>query len=210
VLKEEKPYTNRPNAHLAPIDFDKAYAAFKEQFGERYKFRDFLSYELYPKVFEEYHVFKEHFGIIRKIPTVPFFYGLKENQEIFVTIEKGKTVTVKYLNKTEANEQGRRLVFFRLNGQTRAIEVQDKNVKLETVVHQKATASNHVGAPLQGSLSSILVKVGDQVKQNTPLFIIEAMKMESTITSPQAGTVKAIHLSERTFVEQDDLVVELE
>ncbi len=210
VLKEEKPYTNRPNAHLAPIDFDKAYAAFKEQFGERYKFRDFLSYELYPKVFEEYHVFKEHFGIIRKIPTVPFFYGLKENQEIFVTIEKGKTVTVKYLNKTEANEQGRRLVFFRLNGQTRAIEVQDKNVKLETVVHQKATASNHVGAPLQGSLSSILIKVGDQVKQNTPLFIIEAMKMESTITSPQAGIVKAIHLSERTFVEQDDLVVELE
>ncbi|MEM1325666.1 MAG: pyruvate carboxylase [Bacteroidota bacterium] len=210
VLKDERPYTNRPNAHLEPIDFKKEEKAFKDQFGEHYKFRDLLSYQLYPKVFEEYHVFKGHFGIVRKIPTVPFFYGLKENEEIFVTIEQGKTVAVKYLNKTEANEQGRRLVFFRLNGQTRAIEVQDQSIKLETVTHQKATTPNQIGAPLQGSLNSIMVKVGDEVQQNTPLFIIEAMKMESTITSPKVGTVKAIHLSERTFVEQDDLVVELE
>jgi pyruvate carboxylase len=36
------------------------------------------------------------------------------------------------------------------------------------------------------------------------------MKMESTITTPVAGTVKKIHLTERTLVEQDDLVIELE
>lgn len=209
VLKEEEPYTNRPNAHLEPIDFTAAQADFHKRFGDYYKYRDLLSYLLYPKVFEDYHTFKEQFGVIRKMPTAAFFYGMEEGQEIFVTIEKGKTVTVKYLNKTEANEQGRRLVFFRLNGQTRAVEVQDKKEKVEQVQHRKAVQPNEVGAPLQGNLSQILVEVGDTVKQNAPLFIIEAMKMESTITAPVAGKVKAVHLKERTFVEQGDLVVEL-
>jgi len=35
------------------------------------------------------------------------------------------------------------------------------------------------------------------------------MKMESTITSPQAGVVVKIHLKEKTLVEQDDMIVEL-
>jgi pyruvate carboxylase len=35
------------------------------------------------------------------------------------------------------------------------------------------------------------------------------MKMESTVTSPIAGTVKKIYLTEKTLVEQDDLVIEL-
>ncbi|MEM0993909.1 MAG: pyruvate carboxylase [Bacteroidota bacterium] len=210
ILKDEKPYTNRPNAHLEPIDFEKAWSDFKEKFGPFYKERDMLSYQLYPKVFEEYHVFKESFGVVRKIPTAAFFYGLEPNEEIIVAIEKGKNVTVKFLNKTDANEQGRRLVFFRLNGQTRAIEVQDRSLKLDHLQHRKAKAANEIGAPLQGSLSEILVKVGDKVAVNHPLFIIEAMKMESTITAPTAGTVKAIHLKENTFVEQDDLIIELD
>jgi pyruvate carboxylase len=66
-----------------------------------------------------------------------------------------------------------------------------------------------VGAPLQGSLAKILVKEGDVVQANTPLFIIEAMKMESTIIAHTAGTVEKIHLKEKTLVEQDDLVIEL-
>ena len=55
----------------------------------------------------------------------------------------------------------------------------------------------------------VLVRDGDEVKVNTPLFIIEAMKMESTITSPVAGTVRKVHLKEKNLVEQDDLVIEL-
>ena len=63
---------------------------------------------------------------------------------------------------------------------------------------------------MQGSLSQILVKEGDKVTPNTPLFIIEAMKMESTITAPVAGVIKKIHLTEKTMVGQDDLIIELE
>ena len=210
ILRDEKPYSEPPNAHLQAVHFDAELKQFREKFGDHQEFKDFLSYKLYPKVFESYNNHYEAFGSARILPTPAFFFGLKANDEIQVEIEKGKTVTVKYLNITEPNEQGHRLVFFRINGQTRSIEVQDKSVKTNVVIHQKAQKSNEIGAPLQGSLAKILVKPGDAVVANAPLFVIEAMKMESTVTAPAAGTVKKIHLKEKTLVEQDDLVVEFE
>ncbi|WP_229215127.1 biotin/lipoyl-containing protein [Dyadobacter bucti] len=60
---------------------------------------------------------------------------------------------------------------------------------------------------LQGRLTHVLVKAGDQIRKNTPQFVIEAMKMESTVTSAQEGIIKAIVLSEGMLVEQDDCVI---
>lgn len=208
VLKNEQPYTDRPNAHLAPIDFKAAMLDYDKKFGPG-KFRDLLSYELYPKVFADYHAFDKEFGQVEKLPTHAFFYGLKPNEEILVPLGQGKTITIKYLNKTEPDEQGNRLVFFALNGQTRSVQLRDKNQNVTFVANRKAMANNEVGSPLQGNLSRILVEKGQEVKSGDPLFIIEAMKMESTITAPMDGTVSGIHLKEKTLVEQDDLVIEL-
>ncbi|MCB9263689.1 MAG: pyruvate carboxylase [Lewinellaceae bacterium] len=210
VLKGEKPYTDRPNAHLEPVDFEKEYPAFRKEFGEHLDMRNFLSYKLYPKVYRDYREAYEQFGLIRALPSPAFFFGLQFNEEILVSLSAGKNLLIKYLNVTEPDFQGNRLVFFQLNGQTRSIPVHDRNLKLDVVVHRKAETEKEVGSPLQGSISKILVHEGDEVEANTPLFIIEAMKMESTITSPVAGTVKRVHLKEKTLVEQDDLVVELE
>jgi pyruvate carboxylase len=55
-----------------------------------------------------------------------------------------------------------------------------------------------------------MVEEGDKVKKNQELFVIEAMKMGTTITANISGTVKKIHLSEGTMVKSDDLVVEME
>ncbi len=209
VLKGEAPYTERPNAHLKPIDFEEEFKAFQEQFDKYTHFRDFLSYKLYPKVYTDYYEHQREYGTVRHLPTKAFFYGLEPNEEIIVEIAKGKRILVKFLNYTEPNEEGFRTVFFELNGQARAIQSRDLSIKSEKVAHRKAKEAHEVGSPLQGSLSKILVKEGDKVKQNDPLFIIEAMKMESTITAAKAGVVKAIHLQEGILVEQDDLVVEL-
>lgn len=210
VLKGEQPYTDRPNAHLEPIDFDAELAKFKAEFGEELGMQDLVAYLLYPKVYRDYHEFREQYGEVSNLPSPAFFYGLKPNEEIIVEIGPGKNILIKYLNSTAADEQANRLVFFTLNGQTRSVQVHDKNELVEVALHRKASGDKEVGVPLQGNLSKILVEEGQEIDVNTPLFIIEAMKMESTITSPVAGTVKKIHLKEKTLVEQDDLVVELE
>jgi pyruvate carboxylase len=209
VLKGEKPYKERPNAHLDPIDFAKEFKEFKLEF-DFCDDKDFLSYKLYPKVFRDFYDHYQKYGVVRTLPTHAFFYGLKPNEEILVNISNGKDLLIQFLNLTEPNEEGFRTVFFKLNGQTRSIVVLDENLQIERIEHKKVEKDTDIGSPLQGSLSQILVKEGDIVKVNTPLFVIEAMKMESTITSPVKGKVKKIHLTERTMVEQDDLVVELE
>jgi pyruvate carboxylase len=209
ILKGEKPNDKQPNEYLAPIDFETEKQFFKNKFGEYVHDLDFLSWQLYPKVFEDFNKHFEEFGAVRNIPTPAFFYGLKHNEEIMIEIDKGKSILIKYLNITEPNEAGERTVFFLLNGQTRSIAVKDKKVETKIAIHKKITTKFDVGAPLQGSISRIIVKEGDTIEAGAPLFIIEAMKMESTITSPMAGKVLKIHLPEKTLVEQDDLIVEL-
>jgi len=209
VLKGEKPYTNRPNEHLAPVDFENEFEAFKKEFGPYVHSRDFLSYKLYPKVFTAFNEHFETYGTVRLIPTPAFFYGLKLNEEILMEIDKGKNILVQYINRNPADANGMVTVWFKLNGQNRSIEVKDLSVKVDTVVHRKATKEGEVGSPLQGSLSKILVRKGDVVNLNDPLFIIEAMKMESTITAPMKGKVAGVFLKEKTMVQQDDLVIEI-
>ncbi|GAB3817539.1 hypothetical protein GCM10028895_13770 [Pontibacter rugosus] len=118
---------------------------------------------------------------------------------------------VKYQSMGPVNEDGMRTVFFKLNGQTRNIDVRDRSVKVEKVEHQKVDKANpkQIGAPLQGMLSKILVTKEQKVKKNTPLFIIEAMKMETTITASADGEVAGVTLSEGEMVNTDDLVLTL-
>jgi pyruvate carboxylase len=80
ILKNVKPYTDLPNAHLAPIDFAKEFTDFQQKFNKHCHFLDFLSYKFYPKVFEEYFNHHEEFGDVSYIPTKAFFYGLKSGR----------------------------------------------------------------------------------------------------------------------------------
>lgn len=210
VLKDEKGFSERPNAHLAPVDFDKEFKEFQEEFGEQWNMLDFLSYKLYPKVFKDYHDFHIENGEVWRIPTLAFFYGMNLNEEILVDIAPGKTIIIRFLNVTAADENGVRQVYFKLNGQNRHVDVQDFSLNVEVKSNRKAKEEGEIGVPLQGKLIEILVEPGQEVEKNTPLFVIEAMKMESTVVAPKAGKVKSIELNPGTMVKQDDLVVVME
>lgn len=209
VLKDVVPYTTRPNEHMQPINFDIEFEQFQLKFGKEYTFLDLLSYLFYPKVFEEYAAHREKFGDVYYFPTTAFFYGLNANEETLIELAPGKSILVKMMYTTEPDEHGIVSVFFKLNGQTRAIEVKSNTFKVTKATNKKVSNDNEIGAPLQGKLSKILVNVGDEIEKNTPLFAIEAMKMESTVVAPFAGKIKAILLKAGSLVAQDDVVLEL-
>ena len=48
-------------------------------------------------------------------------------------------------------------------------------------------------APMPGKVIALIAQAGAAVDKGAPLMILEAMKMEHTITAPAAGTVKAFH-----------------
>ena len=210
ILKNEKAFTDKPNAHLEPVDFEKEFAAFQDKFDEYCNELDFLSYKLYPKVFEDFHTHWVNYGDVWKLPTLAFFYGLESNQEIFVEIGKGKAITIKKLYTSSPDENGICSVHFEMNGQARIIEVPDHSFQSTKVLHRKAEGEKEVGSPLQGRLADVKVKEGDLVDEDTQLFVIEAMKMETNVSAPHAGKIKKIHINSGAMVMQDDLVIELE
>jgi pyruvate carboxylase len=211
ILKDKKPFTDRANLHMVAIDFDEDFAAFQQQFGTDLQLTDFLSYKFYPKVYEEGLKFWREYGDVSMVPTPLFFFGMQMGQDTTIEISKGKTLLIRLLSIGPIDDKGHRTVFFKLNGQTRNIEVLDRSITVHHVENRKADKNDkaHIGAPLQGMLSKLLVKKSEQVKKNQPLFIIEAMKMETIITAPQDGIINHIELSNGILVNTNDLVLEL-
>jgi 3-methylcrotonyl-CoA carboxylase alpha subunit len=54
---------------------------------------------------------------------------------------------------------------------------------------------------MPGVITKILVKPGDVVAKGAPLLILEAMKMEHTITAPRDGSVASINCTEGELVQ---------
>ena len=209
VLKGREASTEAPGGRLPPVDFDNEFTAFQQEFDNSLSMLDFLSYKMYPEVFRDFYEHWQQFGNIHYLPTQAFFYGLQHGDEILVKLQRGKTISIRFVYRSKTDDNGNCKVTFELNGQTRSVQVRDGSAAPKTDVHRKAVEANEIGSPLMGRLFAVMVQAGDEVEKDTPLFVIEAMKMETTITAPVDGEVKTLHLQAGVLVEQGDLVVEL-
>ncbi|WP_026674536.1 acetyl-CoA carboxylase biotin carboxyl carrier protein subunit [Alkalihalobacterium bogoriense] len=63
---------------------------------------------------------------------------------------------------------------------------------------------------MAGNLWKLLVKVGDQVEEGQDVAILESMKMEIPIATEVSGTVKEIVKNEGDFVDEAEVLLELE
>jgi pyruvate carboxylase len=210
VLKNEKE-VGAPAAQILPdIDLEKSIAAFQEKYPKA-SFQDFLSYQMFPKVFDEYYEHRKKYGRVENIPTSSFFYPVSIGQEVQIQLGKGKVIHIVLRYLSAPDEEGIRTVSFGLNGGVRNVRVKDNTIQSTKVQHKKVSnPETEIGTPLQGSLSSVLVKEGDSVTNGTPLFVVEAMKMESTVTAPRDGKVKKVVLQPGVMIDQNDVIIELE
>ena len=58
-----------------------------------------------------------------------------------------------------------------------------------------ATSGGDLVAPMQGTILKVLVEAGDKVEAGQQVIVLEAMKMENSITAPVAGTVVEVNVS---------------
>ncbi|MDF1688042.1 MAG: acetyl/propionyl/methylcrotonyl-CoA carboxylase subunit alpha [Cycloclasticus sp.] len=105
--------------------------------------------------------------------------------ERFITLRNEDTVLVSWKNRWYA-----------------LTEVNPFEPDLSTI----AGASNII-APMPGKLLKVLVANGDAVTEGQPLAIIEAMKMEHTLSAPFDGEVDQIFYAEEDFVEADATLI---
>jgi biotin carboxyl carrier protein len=66
-----------------------------------------------------------------------------------------------------------------------------------------------VSAPMPGTVIRLLVAEGDAVRARQPLVVLEAMKMETPLTSPYDAVVRAVHVAEGDRVASGAVLVEL-
>ena len=171
-----------------------------------------VSYAIYPKVFEDYVSRYKKYGDLSVLDTLTFFFGMKPGEEIYVTIEPGKMLLIRLDSITEPDEQGKRTIQFELNGMPREIIIADKHItnKMDTVKKADPEKIGEVGATLSGSVVKILVAKGQQIKKGEPILVTEAMKMETTMTSPIDGTVTSIETKAGKRIESGDLLLVIE
>ena len=86
--------------------------------------------------------------------------------------------------------QGSR-VYLWLDGERHELTLEDPRTREFTA----SAATGGLTTPLPGAVVAVAVKVGDEVRAGDDLMVIEAMKMEHTITAPYAGSVTAIHFA---------------
>src|SRR5690606_25771296 len=130
--------------------------------------------------------------------------------EIFVDIEKGKTLVVRCQAIGDTDDKGMVTVFFELNGQPRRVKVPDRaHGAGGGAARRKAEAGNelHVGAPMPGVVSTLAVAAGQPVKAGDVLLSIEAMKMETALHAERDGTVAEVLVKTGDQIDAKDLLV---
>jgi len=74
----------------------------------------------------------------------------------------------------------------------------------------KASKPGHVTTSMPGTIVDVLVEVGAEVKAGDTVLVTEAMKMETEVQAPVAGTISAVHVAKGDSVNPDEALIEIE
>jgi pyruvate carboxylase len=212
ILRGASPKKGRPGANIEPVNLDETAAALEKKIGRKPAHDEVLSYLMYPDVFVKFARARQNWGDVDVLPTPEFYYGMQKGEDIAVELEPGKTMVIKFLTTGEPHPDGTRTVFFELNGQPREVGVRDRALQVTAQSRPKADPGQpgHIGAPIPGVVSTIAVQLNQQVKKGDRLFVMEAMKMQSTVYAPVPGVVKQLLIEPGQQVEAKDLLLVIE
>lgn len=139
-----------------------------------------------------------------------------EQVEIDVAALGERSFSILYKNKSYRAEvvkaeTSTKTFLIKVNGRVYPVQVKDKfDLLLEKMGMQNMNSGkvNSIKAPMPGLIIDLKVKEGDVVKQNEPLLILEAMKMENIIKSPGDGVVKSVRVQKGNSVEKNQVLIE--
>jgi oxaloacetate decarboxylase alpha subunit len=195
VLEGAEPITCRPADLLEP-EVDKQTAELGKIASEK-KIRladdvidDVLTYALFPQM-----------GIR--------FLQNRDNPDAFEPAPDGEAAVA-----SSTPKGGAAVYSVRVNGKAYTVEVADSG-QLSDVrpaataapVPVAAASGDAVKAVLAGNIFKVHVAVGDEVKKGDPLLVVEAMKMETVVVAPKAGTVTIVNVAEGGVVAVGDAMV---
>lgn len=108
--------------------------------------------------------------------------------------------------------EGKRHFYLSIDGMPEEVVFEPLNEFVGSGIgkRKQASAPGDVTTTMPGNIVEVLVKEGDQVKAGQAVMITEAMKMETEIQAPIAGTVKTIHVAKGDRVTPGEVLIEIE
>lgn len=127
------------------------------------------------------------------------YHILKENKPFYAEILSSDFNSKKYTVKVNTSTY-------------EAVISDDLDLLIKEMGFSRGSVKNigAIHAPMPGLILEINVELGQTVKKDAPLLILEAMKMENVISSPRAGTIKSIAVNQGEAVEKKQLLIEFE
>jgi pyruvate carboxylase len=212
VLGSRKATTKRPGELAESVELESVRGELTKKLGRPADDDDLYSHLMYPQVFADYVAFRSKYDDLSGLPTPAFFYGLHQGEEIEFEIDAGKTLIIKLVSIGEADAEGRRTLFYELNGMPRESMVADKSLQsIAKPAREKGDPDDpsQACAPMPGMVTEIAVSPGQVVKEGDKLVVLEAMKMLTTVSAPADGTVKSLLVSKGEQVDSGDLLIRL-
>ena len=192
--KGRAPITVRPGSVLAAADLAAGRKEAERKAARRITNAEFASWLMYPQVFADYVAAQRKYGDVSVLPTAVYFYGMEPGEEIAVDIQRGRTLIIRYLARSETDRKGTCTLFFELNGQPRTVRVTDRSAATTGEALPKADEGDpgHVGAPMPGMVVKVFCGEGETVDDGDVVVAIEAMKMETLVRAERGGVVSRI------------------
>ncbi len=97
-----------------------------------------------------------------------------------------------------------------LRGEQFHVQVEDERTRRLHAGRQRPALPQGdlaVRAPIPGMIVKVLVQDGDEIIEDEPLIILEAMKMENEIRAVRSGVVRKVEVSAGQSVEQDAVLI---
>ncbi len=186
-------------------------SAAQEQELQSGNARRVLSALLFPEPARSQAAMADRHGDLSVLGTKEFWYGLEEGaDDILVELGPGQRISVGIEAISEVDEGGFSSIIFRLNGELRPISARLRDSTLPSAGAEQADPGNpgHVGAPFRG-VAELYVAAGEAVTKGQAVATIEAMKMETRVTAPIAGSVGRVCIEGSSAVEAGDLLLEI-
>ncbi|MGK0291320.1 MAG: geranyl-CoA carboxylase alpha subunit, partial [bacterium] len=143
-------------------------------------------------------------------PTQKNAYSVKIEDQLFsfyILKQEGTKITflLDGIQETAQFLQNENQVYLSFQGGSSTLVDQTYQVK-----EQDAQAEGKLQALMDGKISKISVKAGDEVKAGQTLLILEAMKMEHPICTQKDGVIKSVLVQAGEQVKSRQLLIELE
>ncbi len=203
---------------IEDMDIEKERRTLTERLGSEPTEQQLVLYLQHPNDAVDFFKFEEEFGKAYVLPPSIFLRqgGFQLGETLVFRDDAGKEHVVE-IGPAQQNDDGMTNVYLNVDHDQQLFvfepEAQEGNAAVAQLSKEeiaKLARQGDIRAPFAGNLYAISVETGQEVAEGDQLVILEAMKMQTPVTSEVSGTVTEIHAKVGQALQPGDRILTIE